>query len=556
MQQESTSARESAAVPNEQYGYLKVPRPAQIRPLAAINSALDGPAFGHGLHAEGPSCVGRKELCSERTSLREFGQCHHPPNIPAATYIRRAPGLRVELERDCDEEVSFTATRNGPQHLTSWSPGSSPPGDHSGKELRTASPIPPIPDGGLRAWLTALGSFCTVTAGFGLINSVGVLQSYMERHQLSSFTSRDVAWIPATNVFLCLFLGVRVGPLFDAHGPRKLMLAGSIGYVGGLVAMSFLGCGSCGETSGGRGGRRYALLLVTWGFVCGASAAVLCTTALSVLAHWFQRRRGLASGAVFVGSSVGGVAFPLLMRATLETLGWPVTMRILAGIVALLVTLGNMLIRGRMKGGEGRRAIDVRCFRDWRFLWTTVGISLFEFVLVGSMGLLPTWATAQGFDEVTAFNIVACVNAGSGVGRFVAGAVSDHLGRFNTAILTLLWATLITFAVWTSIGDRIWTLYFFAPLFGFGTGSLISMAPVCIGQLCTADEFGRFYGTSYSVVSFSALLCIPVSAQILQGLGPRGMVFIFGSVLFLSAVSFGLARWACLDHRWKWKTKV
>jgi MFS family permease len=64
----------------------------------------------------------------------------------------------------------------------------------------------------------------------------------------------------------------------------------------------------------------------------------------------------------------------------------------------------------------------------------------------------------------------------------VAGAVSDHLGRFNTAILTLLWATLITFAVWTSIGDRIWTLYFFAPLFGFGTGSLISMAPVCIGQ--------------------------------------------------------------------------
>lgn len=29
------------------------------------------------------------------------------------------------------------------------------------------------------------------------------------------------------------------------------------------------------------------------------------------------------------------------------------------------------------------------------------------------------------------------------------------------------------------------------------------MAPVCIGQLCKADEYGGFYGTSYSVVAFA-----------------------------------------------------
>jgi hypothetical protein len=29
------------------------------------------------------------------------------------------------------------------------------------------------------------------------------------------------------------------------------------------------------------------------------------------------------------------------------------------------------------------------------------------------------------------------------------------------------------------------------------------MAPVCLGQLCKADQYGMFYGTSYSLVAFA-----------------------------------------------------
>lgn len=72
---------------------------------------------------------------------------------------------------------------------------------------------------------------------------------------------------------------------------------------------------------------------------------------------------------------------------------------------------------------------------------------------------------------------------GSGVGRLVAGAVSDYIGRFNTMILTLIWSLLVVFGLWLAVHpDRTWLFYIFAPLFGFGSGSIISMAPVCIGQ--------------------------------------------------------------------------
>lgn len=71
---------------------------------------------------------------------------------------------------------------------------------------------------------------------------------------------------------------------------------------------------------------------------------------------------------------------------------------------------------------------------------------------------------------------------GSGVGRIAAGALSDRMGRYNTAMAALTWIMLVTFLVWVFIDRSGWMVYLFGPLFGLGTGSLISMAPVCIGQ--------------------------------------------------------------------------
>jgi hypothetical protein len=70
-------------------------------------------------------------------------------------------------------------------------------------------------------------------------------------------------------------------------------------------------------------------------------------------------------------------------------------------------------------------------------------------------------------------------------------------------ILTLTWSLIVTFALWLPVGKNVVLLYVFAPAFGFGSGSIISMAPVCVGQLCKADEYGQFYGTSYSAVAFA-----------------------------------------------------
>ena len=58
-------------------------------------------------------------------------------------------------------------------------------------------------------------------------------------------------------------------------------------------------------------------------------------------------------------------------------------------------------------------------------------------------------------------------------------------------------------------------LIIFALIFGFGSGSNISLTPVCVGQLCNTEVFGRWYASLYSLVSFGCLIGIPIAGELI-----------------------------------------
>lgn len=124
--------------------------------------------------------------------------------------------------------------------------------------------------------------------------------------------------------------------------------------------------------------------------------------------------------------------------------------------------------------------------------------------------------------------------------------------------LTLIISIIVLFAFWLPLGtaNSQALLYIFAVLFGFSTGSVISLAPVCFGQLCKASQYGEYYGTGYSVVSLATLVCIPVGGALLPVSGPEPFVAFLGGVLCISLVAFVMARWACLEYHWAWKVKI
>lgn len=94
------------------------------------------------------------------------------------------------------------------------------------------------PEGGVAAWTVALGSWCSMTAGLGIVNSTGVFQAYVSNTILSSSSANGVSWIFGIYVFVSYFCSVQTGPIFDARDPRELMLIGTICLLVGTFTLS------------------------------------------------------------------------------------------------------------------------------------------------------------------------------------------------------------------------------------------------------------------------------------------------------------------------------
>ncbi|GAV52820.1 hypothetical protein ZYGR_0AI01020 [Zygosaccharomyces rouxii] len=100
-----------------------------------------------------------------------------------------------------------------------------------------------FPDGGLQAWLAVLGAFVGLVPVFGMLNSVGAIESYISKHQLKDVPSSTVSWIFSLYLAFSFLSCIFSGGYFDRNGSTTPMIAGTLVYVGGLFALA-----NCHET--------------------------------------------------------------------------------------------------------------------------------------------------------------------------------------------------------------------------------------------------------------------------------------------------------------------
>ncbi|KAL1962976.1 hypothetical protein VTN77DRAFT_8822 [Rasamsonia byssochlamydoides] len=254
--------------------------------------------------------------------------------------------------------VSIVEPPPDPSTTAAHSTASNPHNQHHQQHPDSTSEYT-FPDGGTRSWLVVLGSFFLLSASYGVMNTLGVLQSYLASNQLANYSTSEVGWIPGLFVFIGLSLGVQVGPIFDRYGPRGIVLSGSCCYVASLFLLA-----EC---------RLYWQFLLCLGVLGGIGAALLSTAAMAVVPQWFQRRAGLAMGIAMAGSGVGGTIFPFVLRAGFSRWGFRWGIRLLAFVVTVMCILGSLLVKSRLPTGKAKAAVDLRCFRDSRFTWLTIG---------------------------------------------------------------------------------------------------------------------------------------------------------------------------------------
>ncbi|KAH6623458.1 major facilitator superfamily domain-containing protein [Chaetomium tenue] len=370
-----------------------------------------------------------------------------------------------------------------------------------------------FPEGGLTGWLVVLGSFCAMLSLFGLINSAAVFESYFSTHQLAHKTASEIGWIFSLYLFIVFFVGIQVGPFFDRFGARVPVA--------------------------------YYQIILTYSVMGGLGGAMLNSPAYGAIAHFFNARRGLATGIASTAGGVGGVVFPVLLRELLPSVGFGWSCRILAFIMLGLAIPSNLFIKTRLppaRGPDGRPKVqsvwpDFSVFMDARFAFASIGIFFMEWGLFIPLTYIVSYAAANGQDATESYLLLSYLNAGSVLGRVLPGFLADRLGRFNVIIVTITLCVITVLAIWLPAGTSEAVLIVYAVLFGFASGSNLGLVPVCLGQLCDHRQYGRLFSTAMMVASFGTLSSVPIGGAILDsGSNSWTYLIIFAGVSYVVAL--------------------
>lgn len=295
------------------------------------------------------------------------------------------------------------------------------------------------------------------------------------------------------------------------------------------------------------------------GVLGGIAASMLVTPSLGCMNHWFLRRRAFTTGIGTTAGGIGGVIFPIMIKGLTGKVGFAWAVRILGFLSLILCILAVSLQKTRLPRHPKRvQTIEIRALRDPSFTLTSLGIVLTDSSAAIPLVYLTSYARANEMDLSLAYQLMSILNGLSVLGRLAPGYAADKLGRFNIMILTTAMSTVLTLGLWVSCAQSQAAIVSYAALFGLSSGSAISLTPVCVAQITRTEDFGKRFGTTYTMVGLGVLVSIPIAGRLVEvqpsdGVGGyRALILFCGLMQAVAFLCFVLAR----GLRTQWRVRV
>ncbi|KAJ9639270.1 hypothetical protein H2204_003881 [Knufia peltigerae] len=385
-------------------------------------------------------------------------------------------------------------------------------------EIQRAKTISGPPNGGLQAWLQVVGGFMLFFNTWGLLNTFAVYQTYYETGALFTASSSDISWIGSIQSFLLPLVGAVAGPIYDRGYLRSLLLIGSFLIVFGHMMLSL--CHS------------YWQVILAQGFCIGLGAGCLYVPCVAVLPQWFSTRLGMALGLAVVGSSFGGIIYPIVLYRLIDEIGFGWSVRVLGFMALGTLLFPVFLLKMRVKPPRARAIVDWSAFVDAPFMYFVVAL------LIGYMGLVITifYPPFSGFDRhildsSMAFYVVPIFNAGSCFGRTIPNALSDSLGPLNLLVPGVLMVGVLLFCMIAATTEA--SLIVVIVLLGFFSGVFIGLPPlVFVSLIKDKTKIGTRVGMGFSLASVGFLAGGPGGGNILGENDPLDWtgLYVYGGV--------------------------
>ncbi|MBZ0127607.1 MAG: MFS transporter [Rhodobacteraceae bacterium] len=335
--------------------------------------------------------------------------------------------------------------------------------------------------------------------------------------------------VSALAVFMMGALAALTGRLADRFGPRPVLLVSGLCYGLGYALISQITA-------------PWQMFLL-FGTLLGAGLSTHDVVTLSTVARWFEKKRGIMSGVVKVGTALGQVTLPPLAAVLIVAYGWrnaAVILGVGAGIV--LMTAALMMSHPRSIPASGgavvRSSTDFAAARRSRLFWTLCAI---QFLFFPAVIAIPMHIAVHGMDlgmtSARAATLLSVIGGASVAGRLAVGLLVDRIGgkRAMTLCIGILATSLALLVVAVS------PIWLYAVLAGYGIahgGMFTVVSPTVAGY------FGmRAHGAIFGAVLFSGTIG--------GSIGPvlTGLVFdltgsyqlAFAGMATLAAIGLGLA---------------
>ncbi|KAF8800125.1 MFS general substrate transporter, partial [Phlegmacium glaucopus] len=354
-----------------------------------------------------------------------------------------------------------------------------------------------------RAWLILAGVWLNLFSTIGYIYSFGVYQDFYTRIYLSHQGPSNISWIGSVQLTISLSLGIVAGKLFDKGYVRSLIITGSSIFVFSLFMSSLAKEG------------KYYQLFLSQGLGMGTGAALVFTPCTAVIGVHFQRRRILAIGIAMTGSSVGAVAFPIILNNLLPKVGFASTVRTTGYISLGALVAGNCLIWPRqiVKGNTPVPNI-LGFFRDPPYVWVLIASTISLLAVFFPAFYLQLYSVDHNIDKTLSFYSIAILNGAGVVGRLVANHLGDIYGVWNIQVpVTLMTGA----AIWAVLGihDR-GSLIVVSIVYGMLSNAWLSMTLAGLATLSESpQEAGARVGVALAVLSLGLIGSAPAQGALL-----------------------------------------
>lgn len=216
---------------------------------------------------------------------------------------------------------------------------------------------------------------------------------------------------------------------------------------------------------------------------------------------------------------LGGIIYPIVFYKLQPHIGFAWATRVIAFMALATLSLSLSLMRIRLPPKQRRAFLELAAFKEPAYAFFTAGF-FFAFIgIYNPIYYIQTYAIMKHITSTSlGFYMLPILNAASVFGRVVPNFYADRLGPLNLLIPCCLASCILIFG-WIGIESTA-GLIIFASLFGFFSGTFVSLPPTTIVSLSPhLGVVGTRMGMAFTVASLGLLVGPPVSGAILNSTG-------------------------------------